>query len=124
LDSPLKVETRVQTPLGLPGQPQVKARSVRSEQSRLVLVPHLARSGPPHVMESTGGACPNSVGRRKCELAIQLPKAPRSFIGSVRTIPLGIEASWHLRSSIGKENREWFELAADNVRPFRQRKFM
>jgi len=91
--------------------------------SRFVLVQHLSRSGPPHVTECTRGACPNSVGRRKYELAIQLPNAPRSFIRSGRTIPLGMEASWH-RFADRQENREWFELTADDVRAFRRRKFM
>src|SRR5437899_12797511 len=36
---PLKVETRVRTPLGLLGNGQVRARTVPGQQSRLVLVP-------------------------------------------------------------------------------------
>ena len=66
----------------------------------------------------------NSPGRRKYELAIQLPE-PVVTIHTIKTDdPMGIERYWHQRFSDCRKNGEWFELRRQDVSAFRRRKFM
>ncbi len=66
----------------------------------------------------------NAVGRRQCELAIQLPEKA-TLIHSIATDdPPGIEGYWHRRFADRRRNGEWFELTAEDVAAFRRRKFM
>lgn len=66
----------------------------------------------------------NDVGRRRYDLAIQLPQP----IGEVHVIatddPVGIERYWHGRFKDRRMNGEWFELTAQDVAAFKRRRFM
>lgn len=64
----------------------------------------------------------NALGRRKRELAIQLPDKAK-VIHSIKTDdPVGIEAYWHKRFQDRRKNGEWFELTSQDVSAFRRRK--
>jgi hypothetical protein len=60
---PLKVETRVRTPLGLPANAQVSGLSSLSDDSALPFVPHLSRGRPRHVTSESPRGRPGRVGR-------------------------------------------------------------
>ncbi|HEY8774961.1 MAG TPA: GIY-YIG nuclease family protein [Gaiellaceae bacterium] len=64
------------------------------------------------------------VGRRRYDLAIQLPEA-LSEEHVIRTDdPRGIERFWHSRFASSRKNGEWFELTRADVAAFKRRKFM
>lgn len=64
------------------------------------------------------------VGRRRYDLAIQLPEAV-SEEHVIRTDdPAGIEHYWHTRFAGRHKNGEWFELTRADVTAFKRRKFM
>ena len=64
------------------------------------------------------------VGRRRYDLAIQLPEAV-SEEHVIRTDdPTGIEHYWHVRFANRRKNGEWFELTRADVTAFKRRKFM
>lgn len=64
------------------------------------------------------------VGRRRYELAIQLPE-PIVEVHVIRTDdPTGIERYWHTRFADRRRNGEWFELDRRDVSAFCRRRFM
>ena len=66
----------------------------------------------------------NAAGRRKYELALQLPERVVT-VHVIRTDdPSGIEVYWHKRFDAQRKNGEWFDLNADDVAAFKRRKFM
>lgn len=66
----------------------------------------------------------NDVGRRRYDLAIQLPE-PVSVVHEIRTDdPPGIEAYWHHRFKDRRKGGEWFDLTSADIRAFKRRKIM
>jgi len=66
----------------------------------------------------------NDVGRRRYDLAIQLPE-PVTEVHVISTDdPVGIERYWHGRFSARRKNGEWFELTHADVAAFKKRRFM
>jgi hypothetical protein len=66
----------------------------------------------------------SDVGRRRYDLAIQLPD-PVSEVHVISTDdPVGIERYWHGRFSDRRKNGEWFELTRADIAAFKRRRFM
>ena len=65
-----------------------------------------------------------SIGRRKYELALQLPNKVQPIHTIKTDDPVGIEAYWHKRFEEKRKSGEWFELTSKDVAAFRRRKFM
>lgn len=64
------------------------------------------------------------VGRRRYDLAIQLPDPVTEEHVIATDDPIGIERYWHLRFADRRKNGEWFELSRADVAAFKRRKFM
>lgn len=66
----------------------------------------------------------NAAGRREYELSIQMPEK-LTTVHVIRTDdPVGIEAYWHQRFQAKRQNGEWFDLDAAEIKAFKRRKFM
>src|SRR5207249_9044867 len=61
----------------------------------------------------------NAFGRRKRELAVQLPFETRKVHVIETDDPEGVEAYWHHRFAARRINSEWFDLDGDNVAAFK-----
>jgi Meiotically Up-regulated Gene 113 (MUG113) protein len=64
------------------------------------------------------------VGRRRYDLAIQLPEPVTEEHVIATDDPPGIERYWHARFANRRKNGEWFELTRADVTAFKRRKFM
>lgn len=64
------------------------------------------------------------VGRRRYDLAIQLPEPIEELHRISTDDPVGIEEYWHKRFGDRRKNGEWFELSGADVAAFKRRKFM
>ncbi len=64
------------------------------------------------------------VGRRRYDIAIQLPEPVTEEHVIATDDPPGIERYWHLRFADRRKNGEWFELSRADVTAFKRRKFM
>jgi hypothetical protein len=62
----------------------------------------------------------NAFGRRRRELAIQLPFDTRKVHVIETDDPVGVEAYWHQRFGAKRINSEWFELDAADVAAFKR----
>ena len=63
-------------------------------------------------------------GRREYDLVIKLPEEPKLLHKIITDDPSGIEAYWHKRFQNRRKGGEWFDLIADDIKAFKQRKFM
>lgn len=64
------------------------------------------------------------VGRRRYDLAIQLPEKVSEEHVIATDDPPGIERYWHERFASRRKNGEWFELTRADIAAFKRRKFM
>ena len=64
------------------------------------------------------------VGRRTRQVAVNLPEDLELVHAISTDDAYGIEAYWHRRFAEKRRGGEWFQLAADDVRAFKRRKFM
>lgn len=64
------------------------------------------------------------VGRRRYDLAIQLPEPVSEEHVIATDDPVGIERYWHQRFADRRKNGEWFELTRADIKAFKRRKFM
>jgi Meiotically up-regulated gene 113 len=64
------------------------------------------------------------VGRRRYDLAIQLPDPVSQEHVIATDDPAGIERYWHDRFVDRRKNGEWFELTRADIAAFKRRKFM
>jgi hypothetical protein len=99
--------------------PSVLAYRPHEKKSQDSGVGYLMRSGEFYKIGRS-----NAAGRRKYEIAIQLP-GPLRRIHTIRTDdPAGIEECWHERFAARRKKREWFNWNAAEVSAFSRRKFM
>jgi hypothetical protein len=63
------------------------------------------------------------VGRRRYDLAIQLPDPVTEEHVISTDDPVGIERYWHSRFADRRKNGEWFELTRADITAFKRRKF-
>lgn len=80
---------------------------------------YLLRSGAHYKIGWT-----RDVGRRRYDLAIQLPEPVTEEHVIATDDPIGIERYWHGRFGTRRKNGEWFELSRADVAAFKRRRFM
>ena len=66
----------------------------------------------------------HDVGRRRYDLAIQLPDPVSEEHVIATDDPVGIERYWHDRFAERRKNGEWFELTRVDIAAFKRRRFM
>jgi len=64
------------------------------------------------------------VGRRRYDIAIQMPEPVREEHVIRTDDPVGIERYWHSRFADRRKNGEWFELIRADITAFKRRRFM
>lgn len=64
------------------------------------------------------------VGRRTRQVAVDLPEELELVHVISTDDAYGIEAYWHKRFAAQRRGGEWFDLASDDVKAFKRRKFM
>lgn len=64
------------------------------------------------------------VGRRRYDIALQLPEPVTEEHVISTDDPVGIERYWHQRFADRRKNGEWFELSRADVSAFKRRRFM
>jgi hypothetical protein len=64
------------------------------------------------------------VGRRRYDIALQMPEPVTEEHIIATDDPAGIEQYWHARFKDRRKNGEWFELTRADVSAFKRRKFM
>ncbi len=107
----------VVTPLVVQEEPDVAERA--DDETEAFGFVYLLKSGRHYKIGHT-----LDVGRRRYDLAIQLPEAV-SEEHVIRTDdPAGIERYWHGRFKSRRKNGEWFELTRADIAAFKRRKFM
>jgi Meiotically up-regulated gene 113 len=127
-----------------PGRVAEYCRDRSDDADVLAIVAPLIRAPEPELEEGAEAAGPSrdgfvyllrsgrhykigytlDVGRRRYDLAIQLPEAVEEEHRIRTDDPVGIERYWHERFAARRMNGEWFALTRGDIGAFKKRKFM